>query len=108
MGGTGSDIALETADLVIMSESHERLPFAVDLARKATAIIRQNLVVALGVSAVLIIASIVGIVEISEAIVMHEGSTLLVVANGLRLPAFRKPSCRIRKKSNKSINSYDV
>lgn len=89
MGGTGSDVALETADLVLMSESLERLPFAVELSRKATSIIRQNLVVALGVSAVLIVASIIGWVEISEAIVLHEGSTLLVVANGLRLLAFR-------------------
>lgn len=89
MGGTGSDVALETADLVLMSESLERLPFAVKLARTATSVIFQNLVIALGVSAILIIAAIFGWVRISEAIILHEGSTLLVVANGLRLLAFR-------------------
>ena len=89
MGGTGSDVALETADLVLMSESLERLPFAVKLARTSGRVILQNLVIALGVSAVLIVAAVFGWVRISEAIILHEGSTLLVVANGLRLLAFR-------------------
>jgi len=89
MGGTGSDAALETADLVLMSESLSRLPFAVKLARTASGVIFQNLIIALGVSAVLIVAAIFGWVAISEAVVLHEGSTLLVVANGLRLLAFR-------------------
>jgi Cd2+/Zn2+-exporting ATPase len=89
MGGTGSDVALETADLVLMRESLEALPFAVKLAREANSVIRQNLVIALGVSLVLILASIFGWVRISEAVVLHEGSTLLVVANGLRLLRFR-------------------
>jgi Cd2+/Zn2+-exporting ATPase len=89
MGGTGSDVALETADLVLMSEGLGRLPFSVKLARTASSVIRQNLVIALGVSAILIVASIFGWVRISEAIVLHEGSTLLVVANGLRMLAFR-------------------
>lgn len=85
MGGAGSDVALETADVVLMSDDLRRLPFAVGLARAGAAAIRQNLVVSLGVSAVLIVAAIVGWVRIAEAVVIHEGSTLLVVANGLRL-----------------------
>ena len=89
MGGTGSDVALETADLVLMSEGLSRLPFAVNLSRTATGVIRQNLVIALGVSAALILASIFGWVQISEAVILHEGSTLVVVLNGLRLLAFR-------------------
>jgi Cd2+/Zn2+-exporting ATPase len=89
MGGTGSDVALETADPVLMSEGLGRLPFAVKLARTASGVIRQNLIIALGVSALLILTSIFGWVRISEAVVLHEGSTLLVVANGLRLLAFR-------------------
>ncbi len=89
MGGTGSDVALETADLVLMSEGLSRLPFAVKLSRTATSVIRQNLIVALGVSAALILASIFGWVQISEAVILHEGSTLVVVLNGLRLLAFR-------------------
>jgi Zn2+/Cd2+-exporting ATPase len=89
MGGTGSDVALETADLVLMSEGLKQLPVAVEMARTATNVIRQNLVIALGVSGVLIVASIFGWVRISEAVVLHEGSTLMVVANGLRLLAWR-------------------
>jgi Cd2+/Zn2+-exporting ATPase len=89
MGGTGSDVALETADLVLMSEGLKQLPLAVEMARVATNVIRQNLVIALGVSAILIVASIFGWVRISEAVILHEGSTLMVVANGLRLLAWR-------------------
>jgi Cd2+/Zn2+-exporting ATPase len=89
MGGTGSDVALETADLVLMSEGLKQLPLAVEMARVSTNVIRQNLVIALGVSAILIVASILGWVRISEAVILHEGSTLMVVANGLRLLAWR-------------------
>jgi Cd2+/Zn2+-exporting ATPase len=89
MGGAGSDVALDTADVVLMSDDLSRLPFAVRLGRSATAVIRQNLVVSLGVSAILVLASIFGWVRISEAVVLHEGSTLVVVANGLRLMAHR-------------------
>ncbi|MFO0715061.1 MAG: heavy metal translocating P-type ATPase, partial [Sandaracinus sp.] len=89
MGGAGSDAALETADIVLMGDALERLPFTVALARDASAIIRQNVVIALGVSAVLVIASIFGIGSISHAVVLHEGSTLVVVANAMRLLARR-------------------
>jgi Cd2+/Zn2+-exporting ATPase len=60
-----------------------------ELSRKATSVMRQNLVISLGVSGVLIIAAIFGLTQISHAVVLHEGSTLLVVANGLRLLGFR-------------------
>jgi Cd2+/Zn2+-exporting ATPase len=89
MGGTGSDVALETADLVLMNEGLQQLPFAVKLTRTASRIIFQNLVVALGVSAVLIVATIFGWMQISQAVILHEGSTLVVVANGLRLLTWR-------------------
>ena len=89
MGGGGSDVALETADLVLMSEGLNKLPFAVKLARTATNTIKQNMVIALGVSALLAIASIFGFVQISQAVVLHEGSTLLVLMNGLRLLRFK-------------------
>lgn len=89
MGGAGSDVALETADVVLMSDDMRRLPFAVGLARKATSVIRKNLVISLGVSVLLIVATIFGWVQIAEAVIVHEGSTLLVVANALRLLAVR-------------------
>ncbi|MEW5848917.1 MAG: heavy metal translocating P-type ATPase [Myxococcota bacterium] len=92
MGGAGSDVALETADVVLMGDDLRRLPFAVGLARHATTVIRQNLVISLGVSAVLVLASVFGWVRISHAVVLHEGSTLLVVANALRLLRYRGPA----------------
>ncbi|HEX8826205.1 MAG TPA: heavy metal translocating P-type ATPase [Archangium sp.] len=89
MGGAGSDAALETADVVLMSDDLSKLPFALGLARKATSVMRQNLVISLGVSGVLIIAAVLGLTQISQAVVLHEGSTLLVVANALRLLSYR-------------------
>jgi Zn2+/Cd2+-exporting ATPase len=89
MGGAGSDAALETADVVLMSDDLSRLPFAMSLADKATTVMKQNLVIALGVSGVLIVAAVLGLTQISQAVVLHEGSTLVVVANGLRLLGYR-------------------
>ncbi|MBX9671231.1 MAG: cadmium-translocating P-type ATPase [Candidatus Obscuribacterales bacterium] len=89
MGGTGSDVALETADLVLMSNGLAQLPFAVELSREATRKIRQNLSIALGVSALLVLATVFGWVQISEAVILHEGSTLVVLFNGLSLIRFR-------------------
>ena len=65
------------------------LPFAVGLSRQTTRIIKQNLWASLGVVAILIPFTIFGL-QIGAAIVFHEGSTLLVVANALRLLAYRE------------------
>ncbi len=85
MGGAGTDVALETADVALMADDLSRLPFAVGLSRQARRVIRQNLFVSLGVIAILIPAAILGWAGIGVAIVLHEGSTLGVVANALRL-----------------------
>lgn len=79
---------METADIVLMSDKLSHLPFAVGLARSATRAITQNLVISLGVSAVLVVAAILGWARISEAVIAHEGSTLLVIGNTLRLLAY--------------------
>jgi len=89
MGAGGTDVALETADVALMSDDLSRLPFAVALSRKSRKIIRQNLAIALGVIALLIPLALSGLARIGLAIVLHEGSTLLVVANALRLLRFR-------------------
>jgi Cd2+/Zn2+-exporting ATPase len=90
MGGTGSDVALETADLILMNDGLSKLPFAVKLSRAATDTISQNLCIALGVGGLLVIASIFGWVQISSAVFLHEGSTLVVLFNGLRLLRFEE------------------
>jgi Cd2+/Zn2+-exporting ATPase len=88
MGAAGSDVALETADVALMSDDLSQLPFAVGLSRSTSRIIKQNLWVSLGVVGVLIPATILGL-NIGTAVLLHEGSTLLVVINALRLLAYK-------------------
>ena len=88
MGAAGSDVALETADVALMADDLAHLPFAVGLSRQTRSIIRQNVVVSLGVVAFLIPATILGL-GIGPAVALHEGSTLLVVFNALRLLGYR-------------------
>lgn len=90
MGGAGTDVALETADVALMGDDLSKLPFAVGLGRATRAIIMQNLFISLGVIALLIITSLTGIVSIGIAIIFHEGSTLVVVANALRLLGYQE------------------
>ena len=90
MGAAGSDVALETADIALMADKLETLPFAIGLSRKAKAIIRQNLWVSLGVVVFLIPATIMSWASIGIAVAIHEGSTLVVVINALRLLAYKK------------------
>lgn len=89
MGGAGTDVALETADVALMGDDLSKLPFAVGLGRATRAIIIQNLAIALGVIGILIITSVTGIISIGVAVIFHEGSTLVVVANALRLLRYK-------------------
>jgi Cd2+/Zn2+-exporting ATPase len=91
MGAAGSDVALETADIALMGDDLTKLPVVIGLSRKASAIIRQNLYLSLGMVAFLIPATLLGFVGIGVAVVFHEGSTIIVVANALRLLAYRSP-----------------
>ena len=88
MGGAGTDVALETADVALMADDLSRLPFAVALSRASRRIIRQNLWVSLGVVALLIPATLTGWAGIGMAVLIHEGSTIVVILNALRLLAF--------------------
>lgn len=88
MGAAGSDVALETADVALMADDLSKLPFTVELSRRTRGVIRQNLIVSLGVVAFLVPATILGL-GIGPAVALHEGSTLLVVFNALRLLAYR-------------------
>jgi Cd2+/Zn2+-exporting ATPase len=89
MGAAGSDVALETADVALMGDNLDHLPFVIALSRQTRRIIRQNLWASLGMVALLIPATIFGM-RMGVAVIFHEGSTLLVVANSLRLLAFRE------------------
>ncbi len=89
MGASGTDVALETADVALMSDDLGKLPFTVGLSRQTRKIIKQNLIISLGVIFLLIAATLMGYAGISIAILFHEGSTLIVVANALRLLNFK-------------------
>jgi Zn2+/Cd2+-exporting ATPase len=91
MGGAGTAVALETADVALMADNLGHLPFAVGLSRAARAIIQQNLVIALFVITLLVLTSVTGLVQLNQAVVFHEGSTLVVVLNALRLLRYRQP-----------------
>ncbi len=85
MGAAGSDVALQAADVALLSEDMERLAHAHRLARRTAAIIRQNLVVAIGAMVVLVTGGLFFDLPLPLAVVGHEGGTVLVVLNGLRL-----------------------
>jgi len=88
MGAAGTAVALETADVALMADNLSKLPFAVALSRASRRIIVQNLAIALGVIFLLILTSVLGVMSLSRTVLLHEGSTILVVLNALRLLRF--------------------
>lgn len=91
MGAAGTAAALEAADVALMNDDLGQVVFAIGLARRTRTIIRQNLAIALGVIAVLMIATVTGLVGLGVAVFFHEGSTLVVIANALRLLGYAGP-----------------
>jgi Cd2+/Zn2+-exporting ATPase len=89
MGGAGTDVALETADVALMSDDLSRLPDAIGLSRFSRRIITQNLVIALGVIACLSPLAAMGFTYLGVAVMFHEGSTVVVVLNSLRLLMYK-------------------
>jgi Zn2+/Cd2+-exporting ATPase len=85
MGGLGSDIALNAADAVLMQDRLTRIPDLIRLGSRTNGIIKANLFVAVGVIALLTAASVVGVLPLWMAVLGHEGSTVVVILNGLRL-----------------------
>jgi Cd2+/Zn2+-exporting ATPase len=85
MGGIGSEAAMQAADVVLLSDAVGRLPWLIGTARRARRVMAQNLTFAIGVIVLLMACSLLGIVGLPLGVVGHEGSTLLVVLNGLRL-----------------------
>ena len=88
MGARGSDAALEQADVVLMHDRLENFVAAYELSRRARAIIRQNLTISLGVIVVLVTLALLQKIALTLGVLGHEGSTLVVVLNSLRLLFF--------------------
>lgn len=87
--GAGTDVALETADVALVGNDLNNLPYALALSRQAMRVLKQNLIFATGVIVVLVILTFVANLRLPLGVVGHEGSTLLVVLNGLRLLLYR-------------------
>lgn len=85
MGAAGSDVALQAADVALLSEDMGRLAEAHRLARRTSRIIRQNLAFAMGAMAILVTGGLFFELPLPLAVIGHEGGTVLVVLNGLRL-----------------------
>ncbi len=85
MGAAGSDVALETADIALMTDRPERIADALRISRKTTGVVRQNLAIALLTVGLLLTGVLVGQVDMAGGMLVHEGSVLLVIANGMRL-----------------------
>lgn len=90
MGGAATDVALETADVVLMADDLTKLPRALELSRRCRRVILQNLGFAGLVILGLVTSTLIGWMTLPVGVVGHEGSTLLVVLNGLRL--LRRPT----------------
>jgi Cd2+/Zn2+-exporting ATPase len=94
MGGRGSDAALEQAAVILMNDRLENFLVAYDLSRRTERVIRQNLVLALGTVIVMVVSSLCGAIPLALGVAAHEGSTVIVVFNSLRLLFFRSPARR--------------
>ncbi len=92
MGARGSDAALEQADVVLMHDKIENVEEAFGLSRRARSIIRQNIVISLGVILFLIVSALAEKINLTAGVIGHEGSTVLVILNGLRLLRFQRAS----------------
>ncbi len=85
MGIAGSDVALETADIVLMADKLDKLATAIELGRRSHSVVKQNIVVALGFILLLLIGNFLGNINLPIGVIGHEGSTVLVTLSGLRL-----------------------
>ena len=91
MGGAGTDVALETAEVVLMSDELSRLPYALALSRETRKTLFVNLAIAFGAIAIMIGAILTAGIPLPLAVIGHEGSTVLVCLIGLRLIGFQGP-----------------
>jgi Cd2+/Zn2+-exporting ATPase len=91
MGVAGTDAALETADIALMSDDLSRLPFSIGLSRRALRVIQTNIGLSLVVKAVFVIAAIAGVATLWMAVFADMGMSLIVTLNGLRMLRYKEP-----------------
>ncbi len=89
MGGLGSDVAIEAADVVLMTDEPKQLADAMDVARTTRKIVYQNIYFALGIKAIFLLLGAFGIATMWEAVFADVGVTVLAVLNATRLLKIR-------------------
>lgn len=90
--GSGTDIAMETSDIVLIKDSLKQLPFALGLSKKMKSITKQNIIFSLSVIVLLIISNLMESINLPIGVIGHEGSTILVILNGLRMLGYNYQS----------------
>ncbi len=85
MGAMGTDAAIETADIALMSDDLSKLPWLIEHSRRTLRTIKQNIIFALGVKLVFIVLALLGVASLWMAIAADMGASLLVIFNGLKL-----------------------
>jgi Cd2+/Zn2+-exporting ATPase len=85
MGAAGTDVALETANVVLMADDISKVAYAITLGRRTTRVVKQNVTFAVAVILVLVLSNFFGNINLPVGVIGHEGSTILVIISGLRL-----------------------
>jgi Cd2+/Zn2+-exporting ATPase len=85
MGGLGSDAAIETADIVIMTDAPSKVAEAIKIARKTHKIVWENILLALGIKGLFILLGVIGIATLWEAVFADVGVALLAILNASRV-----------------------
>ena len=88
MGKTGTDVSLEAADVVLMSDELSKLPYVISLSKKTLSVIKQNIAIALMTKFVFMMLGMFGFATLWMAIIADDGATLVVILNGLRILRF--------------------
>jgi Cd2+/Zn2+-exporting ATPase len=101
MGAAGTDVALETADLVLMGDKLELIDYAINLSKKARRVVWQNLTFSIGVIIVLIVSAFAINLPLPLGVMGHEGSTVIVVLNGL-ISLLILPEIQRRRKAKRA------
>jgi len=83
--GTGTDVSLETADIIFMNDKLENLPKIINLSKRMRKITLQNIIFSTTVIATLMLSNVFGLIELPTGVIAHETSTILVILNSLRL-----------------------